>query len=218
MSHILDFYLKNKGNKNIYELAEKYLVKDLLDNNLIGTNKIFELDGIDIESNISGKIIPSMIYTFIYDYKKDFDGLSFGDNFPLILCIGVVVVNRNGIKNINIKAINLNLMPLEEKIKFIDLLVNLDKDFFESGFLNNEIISNKLFSILNNVNSIKNFSNILGFDISKYIRLYKVHQCKNIRLIEYNLWKYIPFYSHKIDINGLDFKQLIELALKTKNK
>lgn len=214
MSHILDFYLKNKGDKKIYELAEKYLVKDLLDNNLTGANKIFEIDGIDIESNISGKIIPSMIYTFIYDYKKDFDGLSFGDNFPIILCLGLDVINRNGIKNVNIKAINLNLMPNEERIKFIDLLVNLDKDFFENGFLDNNIISKKLFNILNDINSIKNISNILGFDISKYIRLYKVHQCKNIRLIEYNLWKYIPFYSHKISVNGLNFKQLIKTILK----
>jgi hypothetical protein len=222
MSYILDFFNTNKGDSNNVSLAQKYLVKDLLDSNLKGENKIFELDGIDIESSLNGKIIPSLIYTFIYDYKKDKNLLSFGDKFPMVFCLNLIMFERQNSKSINMRGINLNLMTQEEKVKFLDFIVSTNEKFYTEQIYkdNNKVhINNIIYSSLSNDNIIELLSNVVKFDISKYVRMYTISNCKNIRLIEYNLWKYIPFYKHTIEIKGLDKTILDNLILKLfKNK
>ena len=88
MSEILKFYKENASSAN-RKNANDYLLKDTLSSPLTGSKKIKELDGMDMESKSSGRIIPSMIYTFIYDGNKDLqeqDNVIFGDNMPIVLC------------------------------------------------------------------------------------------------------------------------------------
>lgn len=219
MAFILDFFKVTKLDKNTRRLAEEYLVKDLLGKNLKGKNKLKDLDSLDMEIKIN-KIIPSMIYTFQYNCKDDLVNLNVNDKCPIVFCTGYKQVNEYGRNTFHIYGINLNLMSELEKVKFLDFLVSTNENFYSSDIYNTNkvIVNNKLFSIIQTPNFAKIASNVLKFDITKYYRSYAFQGCKNFRVIEYNLWKYIPLYSPKTKIDNVSFEDTQKIVSKIFSK
>lgn len=206
MNDIINFF-KNKSSNDIKN-ANQYLLKDTLSTPLKGEKKIKELDGMDMESKLSGKIIPSMIYTFCYDTNKDMDTeneIFFGDMFPIVLCCEIKQFQKE-IKGKNVKGmyligINLNFLKNEERAIILNAIYDNYSSFYEGLYkdvYNNKASINKgLQMVVMGKDFPKKIKALTGIDVSKCIRSYNIAFAKNIRLIEYNLWKYIPLYDAK---------------------
>lgn len=226
MALILDFYKENKANASAIKNAEQYLFKDTLSIPLKKDKKIKELDGMDMESKLVGKIVPSMIYTFIYDTKKEKqveDDIVFSDNFPIVLCCNVKnitrIIKNKKVKGVVITGINLNFLPNQQRAIVLDSIYKGFSSFYEDKVYKdvskNKVSINKAFSIfVSNKNFIKNIKLLSKIDISKCVRNYNISFAKNIRLIEYNLWKYIPLYDAKRVVTGISIKNLQKIMSK----
>lgn len=225
MAIIIDFYKENKFNANEIKNAEEYLLVDTLSKNLKGEAKIKELDGMDIESKLVGNIVPSMIYTFIYDTKKDLQMVNdviFGDNMPIVLCCDVKpiekIIDGKIVKSLNLIGINFNFLRPEQRAVVIDVIYSTFSKFYDNvhkDVLNNRISINKnLGNILKDNNFVKTIYNLTRVDVSKCVRSYNISYAKNIRLVEYNLWKYIPLYEAQRTVSDISIKQLQEIISK----
>lgn len=226
MSQLVDFYNYNADNANIYNQATQFLLKDTIGSVLTGNNKIKDIDGMDMERYLGNNIIPGMIYTFNYKANKNkkdiIDELNVGDNFPIVLCcrfnIQKKIVNNIPITTACIQGINLNYLPKQKRLKLLDILHTAYKDFYEDEiyiktYENTYAINYELAENLQDVNFIKTLSKLIDFNLSDCFRIYEIRNCKTIRLIEYNLWKYIPFYAPKRYITNLSSEQLKQLMM-----
>jgi hypothetical protein len=223
MSHILDFYNDNNGNSLVVKNANEYLINDLLSLNLSGEDKIKDIDGMDMESDLSGQIIPGMIYTFIYKSSKrieDDADINFGDKFPMLLCTNIKILNKdiNGKKStqLNIQGINLNFLDDKQRLILLEFIVRCYQKFYEDDVFNSveknsSIINSDFGNKLSDPNFLKMLLEKTSINLSHCFRSYNIVNCKNIRLIEYNLWKYIPFCSAKRIINNLSIEQIERL-------
>ena len=223
MSQILDFYVGNSGNPDISTIATEYLLNDTLGKNLIKKDKIKDIDGMDMESRLSGKIIPGMIFTFIYDHEKNRDiieDLNMGDNFPIVLCCGLNktkrIIDGRPYTSLCIDGINLNLLDKKSRLKLLDCIHNFNINFYEHDIYNatknNTIAINKnLASKFQNSNFLKALSKATNINLLDCYRKYDITKCNNIRLIEYNLWKYIPFYNPKRYLINLTGEQIDQI-------
>ena len=225
MAEILDFYKTNKSIPTEILKAEEYLLKDTLSKNLTRDKKIKELDGMDMESKLSGKIMPSMIYTFIYDTKQDMqleDNIIFGDKMPIVLCCDIKPMEKmlNGklVKSLQIIGINLNFLKNDDRAVFLDKIYSAFSTFYKNTYKdvykNEASINQQLSTILNNKNFVNLVYTLTKVDISKCVRAYNVSFAKNIRLIEYNLWKYIPLYDAKRTVTNISIKGIQEIMSK----
>lgn len=225
MAEILDFYKKNKSIPTEILKAEEYLLKDTLSKNLTRDKKIKELDGMDMESKLSGKIMPSMIYTFIYDTKQDMqleDNIVFGDKMPIVLCCDIKPMEKmlNGklVNSLQIIGINLNFLKNDDRAIFLDKLYSafstFYKNIYKDVYENKASINKQLSTVLNNKNFVNLVYTLTKVDISKCVRTYNVSFAKNIRLIEYNLWKYIPLYDAKRTVTNISIKGIQEIMSK----
>lgn len=225
MAEILDFYKTNKSIPTEILKAEEYLLKDTLSKNLTRDKKIKELDGMDMESKLLGKIMPSMIYTFIYDTKQDMqleDNIIFGDKMPIVLCCDIKPMEKmlNGklVKSLQIIGINLNFLKNDDRAVFLDKIYSafstFYKNIYKDVYKNEASINQQLSTILNNKNFVNLVYTLTKVDISKCVRAYNVSFAKNIRLIEYNLWKYIPLYDAKRTVTNISIKGIQEIMSK----
>jgi len=225
MAEILDFYKKNKSIPTEILKAEEYLLKDTLSKNLTRDKKIKELDGMDMESKLSGKIMPSMIYTFIYDTKQDMqleDNIIFGDKMPIVLCCDIKPMEKmlNGklVNSLQIIGINLNFLKNDDRAIFLDKFYSafstFYKNIYKDVYENKASINKQLSTVLNNKNFVNLVYTLTKVDISKCVRAYNVSFAKNIRLIEYNLWKYIPLYDAKRTVTNISIKGIQEIMSK----
>jgi hypothetical protein len=225
MAFIFDYYKENKAKASVIKEAEQYLLKDTLSTPLMGEKKIKELDGMDMESKLVGRIIPSMIYTFIYDTTKEkqVEGdIVFGDNFPIVLCCNIKnttrVINDKKVNGIVITGINLNFLPNEQRAVVLDSIYKTFLSFYENVykdvFSNKESINKALSTFVADKNFVKNIQTISKIDVSKCVRSYDISFAKNIRLIEYNLWKYIPLYDAKRTVTGISIQNLQKIMSK----
>lgn len=225
MSEIINFYNENKNNFNEIKKAEEYLLKDTISNSLIGNAKIKEIDGMDMESKLSGKIYPSMIYTFLYENEKDKqieNDIQFGDKLPIVFCCEI----KRKIKIIDLKpqlflyltGVNLNFLQNDIRAAFLNSLYDNYSEYYDNIYKrvyeNVASINKPLMSLLQNNNFVKNINSTIGIDISKCVRSYNISMAKNIRLIEYNLWKYIPLYDARQTITNIPIKELQKIMLK----
>ena len=227
MGQIIDFYKFGNGKPELQRNAFNYLAKDLLDKNLTGENKIMELDGMDMESKLGGSFFPGMIYSFKYKSDKKFDieySNLFNDIFPILLCSGIsaksFVVNNEIKTNIFLQGYNLNYLTNKERCIFLDFIQTQYKSFYEEQVyiataMNSCIVNSELTKLIMDNNS---FANIIkastGIKINNYFRLYNLLLIDNARLIEYNLWKYIPLLDVKRTVNGMSINDIRKLLNK----
>lgn len=187
-------------------LAFDYLVGDLLIKELRGTDKAREITALDMESKSPINIVPTMIYTFLYitgDKQEIIGNKSFKDNVPVIF-----VFSSN---TSTVTGLNFNLIPNDARASILDLIVKLTKtplytstDKFEAN-----VTLMKLFSLEKGVKAfLQAVSTETGLDVSSAVRTYSISCIKKFRMIEYDMWKYIPFLCFKDAIRGAGLAEL----------
>ena len=197
MHEFLNMY--KKGGALLSSAAFDYLVGDLLIKEKRGAEKAKELTALDMESKAPMDFVPAMIYTFLYisDTKEMAGKAQFRDMVPVILCFTSTSSSVTGL--------NFNMIPNDVRASILDLIVKLTKEpmFDDSGkFKANETIA-KLFVTPNGVKAfLAAVENETGLNVSSAVRTYKIDCVKKLRMVEYDMWKYVPALSFKDAIRG----------------
>lgn len=206
--------VNNIGDQAYFTLFEKYIIQDLK-----GENKLIEIDSTDQESLLlkrnGGYPIPGFIYTFVYkgpDVEFLIKGtkVQYTDVVPLIFCIN----NDRG----NFSGINLNTLPPDARLSFIQSFYDVFKGFFEKIELlteNNKEALNKRFIELvksgGGQEMIKIFNRRNGANYNFGYRKYLIEKVDKLRMVEYSEWKFIPFYEPKDAFRKLTQTQIYKL-------
>jgi hypothetical protein len=209
--------LKNVNNINeqaYFILFEKYILQ-----NLKGNDKLIEIDSTDQETVITkrngGYPIPGFIYTFLYQGPKaiiEIKNKSFEyiDLVPLTFCINNDLGNFSGV--------NLNLLPPDTRLQFLGSFYETFEGFFknvESLTENNKEAFNKRFISLvksgGGQTMIKMFSEKNKENFNFAYRKYLILKVKQLRMVEYSEWKFIPFYEPKDAFRKLNQSEIYKL-------
>ena len=209
-ANFVEFY-KTTNRKNAEELALDYLVTDTLQKKLRGPNKSKQFTAMDMESYAPDDFIPTMFYTFMYSSPTDENevNIQFKDRVPLILCTSH--------ENRYITGINFNLIPCDSRAYLLDLIVSSNPDFYKQTIINaipehkfviNELFARTLIDPAKRKQLFDLFDNLTGLKISRCYRTYRKEFITNVRLIEYDMWKYIPFLAFKDAVRGVPLATL----------
>lgn len=202
---------------NIKDIAYDRLFTNYLSLNLKGDNKMIEYNSTDQESLIkkmnSGVPVPGMIYTFWYisdeilalyinGKQKEFIDFS-----PLVFCSSVTPTHFSGI--------NFNMLPNMERLKFFREYYKVYKNFFEDveeKTENRQIAINKKFlekSLMKKSQEIiKAFSTRQNAHFNYGYRKYIRANMKQLRMVEFEEWTYIPFFDAKSAFKKINIKQI----------
>jgi hypothetical protein len=204
-----------------FNLFEKYMKYDLK-----GDEKKFEIDSTDQESIIvsrnGGFPIPGIVYTFIYRGPNVIipnpprKPSEYTDLVPLVFCMGTERESFSGL--------NMNVLPPEIRLRFLQSFYDTFKDFLEREAdvlsQNNKLALNKRF--IDYIKSGKSQEMIKLFGIKNKAnfnfgyRKYLIGKVDNLRMVEYPEWKYIPFYEPKDAFRKLNQNQIYKLYAKSK--
>lgn len=212
--------IDNIKDQAFYEIFEKYLIQ-----NKKGYDKLTQIESTDQESIIitrnGGYPIPGMIYTFIYgepdQIKLQFGAKEFIDLAPLVFCMN----NEFG----KFKGINLNMLPVDARLNFIDSFYESFKDFFgrKADVLaeNQKLALNKRFIEYTKSGKgqemIRIFNRKNGANFNYGYRSYLIQKVKQLRMIEYSEWNFIPFYEPKNAFRKINQNQIHKLYYRTKS-
>ena len=204
----VEFYKKTSKSQGS-EIAKRYFIDDMISSPKMGVEKSFDVTSMDMEKTLIGKgFIPSMIYTFLYNptYKETFNKIKFIDCIPIILCTSF---QSNG----SVEGINFNLMPNNARAALLDVIYDGFKQFYSETIYNDEVaINNNMANILSHEDSLKKFLDIAssknGVNFSNTVRRYNMQFISNARMIEYDMWKYIPFLSFSDSIREANLVSL----------
>ena len=206
-----EFYRTVTNRKQLEQEALEYLVTDTLQKRLSGPTKSKQLTAMDMESYAPADFVPSMFYTFMYNSPTNerVNNIQFKDRVPLIFCTSY----ENGY----ITGLNFNLIPCNARAVIIDRLILTNPTFYETEII--DAISNHKFAV-NTIlaNSVINptqrnallfiLDTYTGLKISNCFRIYKEDFVINPRLIEYDMWKYIPFLTFRDAVRGVPLAKL----------
>lgn len=210
-----EIYNQYNTSVEYYNLAKEYLIDDKLRSKNIIPSK--QITGMKMESQLNLSIYPSMFYTFLYntDTIQQYGTLQFIDRVPLLLCM----TNISGV----ISGINFNFIREDIRPILLDIIYNSFESFYSndlSNAVNNNqyLINNKLANIFINDQTRNVFLSWLdkktGIKISNTYRIYNKNYISNIKLIEYDEWKYIPFLNFSDAIRGINLAILQETFMK----
>jgi len=217
-------YLKNLDN--IFDIAYFTLFEKYMKYKFRGDDKVIEIDDTDQESLLwsqnGGFPLPGIIYTFVY--KGALDSIETGkgnpkkymDLVPLLFCMG------SG--RTSFKGINLNLLPPLTRLQFLQSFYETFEDFLKAEVdvlaENDKIALNKRFiSYIAGGKAqkmIQLFSRKDNENFKFAFRQYSIVKVDQLRMIEYNEWKYIPFYEPKDAFRKLSQSQIYKLYGRTK--
>lgn len=207
-----DDYRNNADKRALEKLAFEYLVTDTLDKNLKGPSKSKQVTGMDMES-LAKTIYPTMVYTFKYNSEHiDKEGkYEFRDYVPVIFCMNI--------DKDYIYGINFNLLPNDVRGRLLDVIAKSNPRFYSYGIYNEGLqLSDALMANLVDENKRKEllrvFDGLCGVPVSKAYRRYKKEFIENPRLVEYDVWSYIPYLVFTDSIRGANLaviqKSMIE--------
>lgn len=185
--------------------AFEYLVGNLLDKKLTGADKIVSITGMDMESKLPSEFFVTLFYTFLYtkDLPEVINNTVFIDAVPVVLCFEVTPEY--------IAGINFNFLPTDARAVVLDIFYNAYKSFYEndlSKMVQNgtPMINGKLASMMSIQDSrtslLKMIDDRTGIKISNAYRKYSRKYIADARLIEYDMWEYIPLLVYKDAIRG----------------
>lgn len=213
---------------NIKDIAYETLFTKYIIQNLKGEDKVSEIDTTDQEGIMlrknGGYPLPGFIYTFIYPPKPDdvvkvFDKgneKEYVDYVPIVFCTNVD-------KIASFKGINLNTLPNLERVKFLETYYKGYNNFFkniEETTQNNKLALNMSFisamTSKEGVDLIKAFSKEANANFGYGYRTYSMKRIKQLRMVEYTEWDYIPHYDPKNAFKMMNQKQIHELYWRTK--
>ncbi len=208
-------YKNNNDKRSLEKLAFEYLVTDTLDKVLVGPNKSKQVTGLDMESSLR-RFYPSLIYTFMYTSEHlDKEGnYEFRDYVPVVFCTNY--------DDEYLYGINFNLLPNDVRGRLLDVIAQSNPEFYSYGVYNEGIqLSNALIKNLVDEPSRKKlfdvFDGLCGVPVSKAYRRYKFPYIVNPRLIEYDVWSYIPYLVFTDSIRGANLA-VIQKSMIEKNK
>jgi hypothetical protein len=215
-----DDYKFMKGIDNIVDLAYFTLFEKYMKLNQRGNDKLYQIDSTDQESILmkrtGGFPMPGMVYTFLYkganfDIKTAGKTKSYTDLVPIVFCLRA--------EKDFFAGINLNTLPPQARLSFLQSFYDTFKDFLESEVdilaQNNKLALNKRFLSYikggKGKDLISFFNKSTGENFNFGYRKYKLGKAKQLRMIEYSEWKYIPFYEPKDAFRKLSYSQLYKL-------
>jgi len=220
-------YKKLLKINNIKKIAYDTLFTKYIERNLKADEKLLEIDSTDQESLMlkrnGGYPLPGFIYTFLYlpqggdliKIRIQGKEKEYTDFVPIVFCTNV--------KGKNFKGINLNTLPNLERVKFFEIYWNAYKNFFENVeelTENNKLALNVKFINLMSSPISKDILNIMGkianANFNYGFRNYSMTKIKQLRMIEYVEWDYIPFYEPKNAFKGMNMKQIHDIYWRTK--
>lgn len=219
----MDTFINNiKNNRDIKNNdAENNIIKSLMVQNKRQNDKLENIDSYDSESLFNGKIYRGNMYIFTYNAKapskytyKDND-VYFFDSLPVVLITSET--------STCIRGINLNFCNKGLKTLILNIITNLDEDFYFNGrgqkMAFNKIapISEKVYRFLSNNDAEEKIINELeraypNIDYRCIFRNYSVSNIKDIRLIEPWQWKYIPFLNYDSFDKGDTLKAIQKIS------
>jgi hypothetical protein len=221
MNQPIDDYKYLSNLDNVWDEAYFTLFEKYMRFKLRGQDKVIQIDDTDQESIILAKNggfpIPGIVYTFIYkgalDTMEDAKGnpKKYMDLVPILFCMGIGRTSFTGI--------NLNLLPPLARLQFLQTFYETFQDFLkrEADVLaeNNKLSLNTRF-----INYIKGgqvqrmiqiFNKKTNENFGFAFRKYSIEKVDQLRMIEYNEWKYIPFYEPKDAFRKLSLNQIYKL-------
>ena len=210
-------FLRNINNINDianFQLFEKYIIQDIK-----GDKKKIGIEDTNQEEIIAtrngGYPIPGMIYTFIYEgpnavVKGPNGEIEYKDFVPLLFCMTVTRSFFSGI--------NLNTLPTSDRLDFLDSFYETFKDFFidvERKTQNDKLALNKRFLSYirggQGQQMIKLFNQKNSANYNFGYRKYLAPKVNRLRMVEFNEWYYIPFYTPKNAFRKMSHTQLHNL-------
>lgn len=230
MESPLEVHEQMKRLENIEDLASERLFENYLILNLKGADKRIDIESTDQESIAMkmGVAFPGMIYTFINMNETNLSQLEnartgklveFHDFTPILFC-----TSYNPSKKL-IKGLNLNLLPKEERLKFLIAFYSHYDKFFERVEEKTEYQKqalNKKYIIASIIGKnpmiFQRFNKIYGARFEFAYRSYNLPNIRNYRMIEYEEWRYIPFYDAKHTVRKIGLQQIYDLYNVNKNK
>ena len=201
--------------------AENAIIRSLMAQGKRQNEKLEGLDSYDSESLFNGKLYRGNMYIFTYSaknptkYSYKGEEIYFADSLPVILMIGET--------SSTIKGINLNFCNKALKTLILNMIMNMDEDFYFEGRAQkmafNKIapISERVYTFLSNGNPEEKIIKELeraysGIDYKCIFRNYAIANIKDIRLIEPWQWKYIPFLNYDSFDKGNTLKAIQKLS------
>lgn len=213
---------------NIKKIAYDTLFTAYITENLKKSANYLEIDSTNQEELVKqfngGFPLPGLMYTFMYPPKKGDEVLinvgkkqkKYNDVVPIVFCFSS--------SKDYIKGINLNALPNLERVKFLEAFYVTYKSFFEDVELlteNNKLaLNDKFISLIASSDGMKQLeflSKYAGANFKYGFRTYSMKNIKDLRLIEYSKWNYIPHYDPKDAFKLMNQKAIHENYWKTKN-
>jgi hypothetical protein len=220
-----DTYERNKHITDIEDVAFNRLFENYLKLNLKGPQKLIDVDSTDQESVLrdraAGRPFPGMIYTFIHINKKNPVTLTarqtgktmeFHDITPMLFCTSFNP--QTGL----IKGLNLNMMPPDARLKFLQVFWEQYKDIFNrieelteynKNALNKKYISDAIAG--KNPALFKMFSEKQNSPFGFAYRSYELRNCANFRMIEIEQWQYIPFFNAQQSFKKMQTSKIYDM-------
>ena len=219
MNNFIDLIKKTRDIKT--DDAENAIIKTLMVQNKRQSEKLDGLNTYDSESLFNGKIYRGNIYIFTYKSKSQTkysykgEDVYFSDSMPVVLIIGETATT--------IKGINLNFCNKGLKTLILNMITNLDEEFYFGGLAEKMAynkqapISKNVYTFVSNDNAEEKIINELeraypGIDYKSIFRNYAVSQIDNIRLIEPWQWKQIPFLNYDSFDKGDTLKAIQKIS------
>lgn len=219
MNRFIEFTKNNRDIK--IDDAENAIIRTLMAQDKRQSEKLEGVDSYDSESLFDGKLYRGNIYIFQYTAKNptkySYKGqdVYFTDNMPVVLMIGETA---STIKGINLNFCNKGLTTL-----ILNIITNLDEDFYFDGraqklAYNKQLpISEKVYTFLSGDDAEEKIISELqrafsGVDYKLVFRNYAVSNIKNVRLIEPWQWKYLPFLNYDSFDKGDTLKAIQKIS------
>lgn len=196
-----EYYKKYEADPEKRSAAYKYLVDYALSRKRRGPAKLETEFDLDMESSQPAVFIPGMIYTFMYVRPDEqvISDVRFTDVVPLVMVTGHPDAAH-------IEGINFNLLPPEFRASVLDIINDTNPDFYDNvendGFVMNDRLYQTLVDPIRRGVFMKFVNYSLSADITSACRRYYTGNCTEIRLVEYDMWKYIPFLSYGKSVRG----------------